>query len=342
MEKCKLCNTRDADKKGSHIVPHLLLKRIENIEGKTGRDYELGFTIEKHNVSSHFGRSVQPERLEKTYGEVTDDDVAKNKHPLIVDNFFCSFCEDRLAIIENEYSKTINKIGEDEYESGVKTSIGILFWGSILWRMSINGKSGVKLSHEQNEKLRNILDAFLPNKIENLDDNLLLKSDFIKQTSYKLLRFNDRKDDDATWLVFHPRFFKTSCLFIDEYILAFSLNDDYDELSKLDCFEANELIIQAPKNKIGGDEVIKSFDRSDFTRIRKIIVNKVKDTYLGGVNEFLDKLHVEIGGQGSKMPDEIKYEIISELASEEKKLGRKYTQKELAESTFKILKKYAP
>jgi hypothetical protein len=342
MEKCKLCKKRDADKKGSHIVPHLLLKRIENIDGKTDRDYELGFTIEKHNVSSHFGRSLQPERLEKTYGEVTDDDIAKNKHPLIVDYFFCSFCEDRLAIIESEYSKTINNIGEGEYKSGVKTLIGILFWGSILWRISINGKSGVKLSHEQNETLRSILDTFLPDKIENLDENLLLESDFVKQTSYKLLRFNNRKNDDATWLVFHPSFFKILCLFIDEYILAFSLNDDYDELNKLDCFDANDLIIQASKNKIGGDEVIKTFDRSDFTRIGKVIVNKAKDTYLEGVNEFLDKLHVEIGGQGSKMPDKIKHEIINELAFEEKKLGRKYTQKELAEVTFKILKKYAP
>lgn len=34
MEKCNLCKENDADKKGSHIVPHFLLKRIENIEGK--------------------------------------------------------------------------------------------------------------------------------------------------------------------------------------------------------------------------------------------------------------------------------------------------------------------
>lgn len=160
MNKCKLCDKNEADKKGSHIVPHFLLKRIENIEKKTGRDYELGFTIESLNSTSHFGRSVQPEKLEETYGELTDEDIAKIKHPLVVDNIFCSECEDRFANIENIYSKTINTVEKNDYESGVSTSIGILFWASILWRMSINRKSGVKLNPQQNEELRNILDSF--------------------------------------------------------------------------------------------------------------------------------------------------------------------------------------
>jgi small subunit ribosomal protein S6 len=61
--KCKRCHTNFADKKGSHLVPHFLLKRIENIEGKTQRDYEIGYVFEKFNVSSHFGRSVQDESI---------------------------------------------------------------------------------------------------------------------------------------------------------------------------------------------------------------------------------------------------------------------------------------
>jgi len=45
MDNCKLCKNKPADKKGSHIVPHFLLKRIENEEGKSERDYEIGFSI---------------------------------------------------------------------------------------------------------------------------------------------------------------------------------------------------------------------------------------------------------------------------------------------------------
>jgi hypothetical protein len=204
MNKCLLCKKNDADKEGSHIVPHFILKRIENIEGKSNRDYELGFTIEGLNVSSHFGRSVQPEKLEEVYGEITEEDIAKNRHPLIVDNFFCANCENRLSIIENEYSKIIDNALTGEYESGVSAEIGTLFWGSILWRMSINEKSGVKLTEAQNEHLRKLLDTFLPTDINILNTKSLIKSDLVKSISYKLIRCSNLPEGANKWISFHP------------------------------------------------------------------------------------------------------------------------------------------
>lgn len=34
MSKCLLCNTNEADKTGSHIIPHFLMKMIDNQKGK--------------------------------------------------------------------------------------------------------------------------------------------------------------------------------------------------------------------------------------------------------------------------------------------------------------------
>lgn len=340
MKTCKLCNKNAADKSGSHIVPHFLLKRIENIEGKTGRDYEIGFSIEKLKSTSYFGRSVQPERLEETYGELTDEDIANNKHPLIVDNFFCTDCEDRLAIIESEYSKTISSIGEIEYESGVGTIIGIIFWGSILWRMSINGKSGVKLTSEQNELLREILDSFLPKNIEELNEKAFAESDLVIPITYRLLRCNDCKSEKAKFLLFHPLFYNSLCLFIDEYILAYSLNGKYDEFKNTNCFGINKLIIEAPINRIGNKEVIKPFSNYMFNELKSRIVYKVKDEYIEGLNEIFDEVHRVIGGKGKRMPDEIKQEIMAEIILGEKKIGRKYTQEEIKKSIHKVLLRY--
>ena len=42
------------------------------------------------------------------------------------------------------------------------------------------------------------------------------------------------------------------------------------------------------------------------------------------------------------MLSEIKAEILAELTSDEKKIGRKYTQEDIKNSTMKIMKKYAP
>jgi hypothetical protein len=53
-------------------------------------------------------------------------------------------------------------------------------------------------------------------------------------------------------------------------------------------------------------------------------------------------VHVAAGGTGTKMPPEIRAEIIAELTSGDKKLGRRYTQEEVKVSTIKIMQKYAP
>lgn len=342
MIKCKLCNTKNADKKGSHIVPHFLLKRIENIEGKTERDYELGFTIEKLNSKPHFGRSVQPEKLEETFGEISDEDIEKNKHPLIVDNFFCKDCENRFALIESEYAKTIEKKDTSDYESGVSSNVGLLFWASVIWRMSINGKSGVKLTPEQNEKLRQILDCFLPSKLEEIDEKGIKENGLIKSISYKLLRCIDCKDDDAKWLFFHPEFYNPLCLLIDEYVLCLSFDDNFEDIDNKDCLGINEMINHAPINKVDSREIIKPFDNAKYKQMASILVEKAKDVYLEGLDEFFDVIHVAAGGTGNKMPSEIKSEIIAELTSDEKKPGRRYTQEDIKNSTMKIMKKYAP
>ena len=170
MSTCRLCETREANKKGSHIVSHFLLKRIENVDGKPGRDYELGFAIGEFDTESYFGRAVSPEKLEETFGELTEDEIAGNKHPLIVDHYFCSVCEERLSKIEGEYSKmlvTFDK--EKEYASGASSSIGLLFWMSVFWRMSIHQHSGTYLSDEENELMRSFLDRFLSIDISKID-----------------------------------------------------------------------------------------------------------------------------------------------------------------------------
>jgi hypothetical protein len=340
MDKCNLCYKNNADKKGSHIVPHFLLKRIENIEGKTGRDYGIGYKIERLNAKSHFGRSIQPERLEETYGEITDDDIANNIHPLIVDNFLCSHCEERLAQIENKYSLTIESVEETVYESGINNLNGILFWASVFWRMSVYGESGVRLSAEQNESLRNILDSFLPKKNNKLNEEAFANSDLIKDVAYKIIRCHNSEKNDAKWLVFHPDFYNSFCLFIAEFVVVLSLNGEFEEFNTIDCFGINEIILKAPTNYSNGNEIIQPIDRSIYNRYGQKIVNKIKEVYVGGLFEFLDEIHIAAGGKGDKMPFDIKQEIMEEITSDEKKIGRKYTQKEIIMSAYIVMQKY--
>lgn len=340
MDKCNLCKKNDANKTGSHIVPHFLLKRIENIEGKTGRGYEIGFTIGRLKAESHFGMSVQPETLEETYGEITNDDISNNTNPLIVDNFFCSDCEERLAKIENLYAMTIRKVEKTNYQSGISSGNGILFWASIFWRLSVNGKNGIQLTENQNEFLRNILDTFLPRKNGEFNNELFTSSDIVQNVSYKIMRCHNNEKDDSKWMLFHPEFIDSFCLFIDEFVIIFSLNGSFEEIKKKDCFGINKLILKSPTNKSIGEEIIKPFDRSIFIKYTEKAIQKINYIFIQGLFDYFDRIHVELGGKGNKMPMELKMEIIKKITSEEKKIGRKYNREEIVKSTYEVLKNY--
>lgn len=338
---CRLCGKAEADKKGSHIVPHFLLKRVINVEGKTHRDYELGFRIGKMGMSSHFGRAVQPEKLEETFGEISDEDIANNQQQLVVDNYYCSGCEKRFSLIESAYSNTLNKIEAEIYESGVSTILGLLFWGSIVWRMSNHGKSGVRLKHEQEEFLRSILDKYLPKE----DIKELTSIDFdnigdLSRISYKLIRFNNIEENDSKFLIADPEYDNCFVLLIDEFILAFTFDKNYEDFEKNGKLELEKLFESVEESELKGNEKIHPFAKDAYTNIRKKLIDIAKDQYYAGISEYCDIIHRELGGQGDTMPQEIKNEIFQELALTEKKLGRKYTQEDLVSSTMKVMQKY--
>ncbi|MCW3789363.1 hypothetical protein [Plebeiibacterium sediminum] len=276
-----LCKTKYADKTGSHMVPHFLLKRIENIKGKKGRGYELGFTIQESEIKFHFGQSVLPEKLEEVIGEITDKEREENRNPHIVDHIFCSDCEKRLAVVESAYAKTITKTGTEDYESGIISSLGMLFWASIVWRMSINGKSGVILKSDQNEKLRQILDCFLPDKIENLDENGIKENGLMNSMSYKLMRLTELNDEDAKFLLFHPDFYNPLCILIGEFLLCFSLENRYDDLNTKDLFGINKMVNDSSTNTVLGNEVIKPIDRTTSKMFESNVVTRIKKEYHG-------------------------------------------------------------
>jgi hypothetical protein len=75
MKNCLICNKIPANKTGSHIIPHFLLKRIDNEEGSKKRDKEMGFLLSEFNPTSYFGRSTKLETLENIYGEITEERI---------------------------------------------------------------------------------------------------------------------------------------------------------------------------------------------------------------------------------------------------------------------------
>lgn len=339
MENCKLCREKLAEKKGSHIVPHFLLRRIENIEGKTGRDYELGFYIEEFDTKSYFGRALQPDKLEDIYGALSDEEIEKNKHPLVVDNFFCADCEYRFSLIESEYSKTLNTIGNGNFKSGVSSEIGLLFWLSVFWRISINKRSGVELTSGENEISRRILKRELTQSICSIDIKKMQTYKDLNRITYKVIRCPNFSDKNPTFLFFHPNFDKPYSLMIDEYIVFLSFKNSYEHYKTRDFFGIQNEVFELTTNCVGTDEEISAITVNKLIAVNDDIINKMKTIRMAHLDKFFNKLHIAIGGHGPVMPVKIRTQILNELTSTEKKLGRKFTIQDLRDSTMKILEK---
>ena len=342
MNNCLLCKKRLADKKGSHIVPHFLLKRIENIEGKKDRDNELGFNIQEFHTESYFGRAVQPDKLNDVYGELSDEEIKNNKHPLVVDNTFCSYCESRFSKIESEYAKTLIKFDSKQYESGISSELGLLFWLSIIWRMSINKKSGVQLTKSESEISRRILNRCLQDKITNIDLKKMQESKDLKKISYRLFRCPNYSEENSTFLLLHPKFGNPYALIIDEYLLLLSFKNNYKDFLSKDLFGVKEEVFQAKINQNKAYENISVLNAESFKKFNSEIIITMKKIRVKWLNEFFNKLHVAMGGYGKIMPDEIRREIMEEITSEEKKLGRQHTLEDVKKSTIKVMRKYEP
>ena len=343
MEKCSLCKVNDANQTGSHIVPHFLMKLIDNVDGKTERDVELGFVIEPFETHTYFGRGVQPEKLEELFGELSDEDLEQKKNrPFIVDYLFCSQCEKRLSIIESEYSNSLKKISDVKYNSGFSSEIGLLFWMSVIWRISINNTSGQRLTKGENEIIRRLLDRTLKDSIKTIDVEKMKNQKDVQKIGYKLIRCPGYTKDSTSVMLFHPEFNKPYTLLLGEYLLFFSLKNNFIHYKTRNFFGLKDEVFLASLNQINTDESIFPISNDKMKNIHDGIIDKIKEIRLEFIDQFLNKLHVALGGLGNEMPIEIKKEVLEEVTSESKKAGWKYTLQDLRDSTLKVLKKYAP
>lgn len=64
----------------------------------------------------------------------------------------------------------------------------------------------------------------------------------------------------------------------------------------------------------------------------------MKTNRVSKIDEFMNKVYFAVSGDGEFMSDDIRRDIMEELALEEKALGLKYDIKDLRDSTFKLMK----
>lgn len=325
MQNCFLCAIHPADKTGSHIIPHFLSKRIDNEEAHYGRDKELGFDLSKLSTVSYFGRAVQPEKLEEIYGEVTEELISKNKISGIVDHYFCSNCEDKLAIIESKYATTLNKetTFEDNYTGEQQIFIGFLFWCSIVWRLSIQIDSGFKLKIKEEKRLRRILNRYLSLDIKKVAPNN--EDPDLHDVGYKLLRSPNFSDQHPTWLYWEPSYERPYSLIIDEYLLFFYFKKSYLNGMVVNFLDSEEMKRKATYNTPFKEERIYGVGFEDYQKSCDKVLSLAGKTRINELNIILDSLHRRLGGRGRTMYPLLKEEILKRMNNNDIPIGKRHT-----------------
>lgn len=216
MGLCKLCNKKKADKTGSHIIPHFIMKYIDHEEGESGRYHELGFALSDFESKSYYGQAVLPEKLDDIIGNISDEDIENNEIPYIVDNYFCKDCEKRFSVFENEYAKEY-KIFKSE--SKIRPEICFMFWISVIWRISICDNHEFKVKIKEERLLQRILVKHMTIKITDFDFDLIRNDQECKKMVYKILRCNDCSHIEAPYMFFHPKHNMPYCMLFGENVL---------------------------------------------------------------------------------------------------------------------------
>lgn len=339
MPKCKLCLEKEADFKGSHIVPHFLLKRIFNIEGKKGRNYELEFVIDGINTQAYYGRNVPREKLDSLFDEVNEGVTEENKDPHVEDYIFCTSCEKRFGAIESEYAKTLDTQSPETYDSGIKSELGLLFWASVLWRMSINKKNGVSQTKGEDETLRRILNRCLKEKIEDIDIDNIRQSKDLRKISYKLLRCPKFSEENPTHLFMYPIIINPYTILIDEFILFFSHSSNYNDYKVRDFYGLKSEVIDAPLNNHSDNEHVMVISKEKMDGVFEGLKSQMTQIRFNYMLDYLDLLHIELGGKG-KMNNLIKKEIFDAMSISETKEGMRFTDNHFKNTIISILGKY--
>lgn len=313
MENCKLCLVNKADKSGSHIVPHFLMKRIDNEYGTKERDRDLGFTIRDIETTSHFGRSVQPEKLREIYGELSEEEKGNYKSPYVVDNFFCSACESKFSQIENEYSKSLKVKTAD---SNIKPQIGLLFWISVLWRISILKNLSLILKTNEEELLRKILNRHLNPKYRNIDLNIIKNDVDCLKLAYRLIRCPDFSNEKNKTVLFCSPYHKMPySLLIDEYVLFFYFKKGQIDNLIQDFFGFEKDLKGKFINTVNTGETKILYEREVFKNCIDIVTKLFSENMREKNNLIIDDAYKVLGGQGNTISIEKKQNILERFNS---------------------------
>jgi hypothetical protein len=266
--RCKLCETNEANKKGSHIIPDFILRSMLVNDNTSKRsDKIVSYNIDVFGTDIFFGREINKENITKLLNrDLTDKEISLNINHYTVDNVFCTKCENRFSFIESLFnSEFYNLLKQtscedkilDLKDKGVSTFK--LFWLSVIWRCSIVSFQNFSIELRYSNKLKSLLNNCLGQTLNDTKKLIIENYSLINNEVLGVL-FANKIDNYLDNLVFCNPFLKMPyTLVINDFYLFYyakpthlkSTNQTMYSLENL--FKPNDYInnIQCESIKIG-------------------------------------------------------------------------------------------
>ena len=329
-KQCRLCLTEEATQKNSHIIPSFLCARVLSYDGSGKRGKDVTFSITEETQSVYVGEvpSTEYEELFDTEA-LSDERIEQLKsNPMSEDDYLCPHCERAFSnLLETPYSARF------KHEKPIEGSVGLFFWISVFWRLSITKSLGEGFNESVIEKLRDCLHAY----ISGLQDNKDVSEVVAKcPVSYKVLYNPDYLRDDAGFFVFRTDANKSNAILLCGD-LAVWLGVDSEK--PIDFFGLQGAFNDAPKN-IGLEvEMFKVVSKVWFVEAKNRLISIIKDLKVNKERDFLNRLWHEMG-MNDDMPALMQDEIIYCVHGDELKLGDRGDYKMWASIILKVTNKY--
>lgn len=310
INKCTLCKNNNATQTNSHIVPSFLGARIFSYDGSGKRGKDIAFTLTASKQTVHTG-DLPSDKYEELFDEkgLTDERIDElRKDSLSKDYYLCPDCEKNLAdYLESPYAISLKD------KNNVPGDIGLFFWISVVWRISITKVLGDWLSDETDEQLRNLLYKYLQQKKHNKDTKAIINSSHI---TYKMLFCPEFLDLDAGFINFKTNKSHNSAAFLCGDIAVFI----GEENSVQDFWGLEYYYNEAPINDGTLIERKRIVPLSSFKFAKDALIQTMKEKKMEFERNALCKAW-RMQGFKDDMPLELQNEIIYSIHGEGLKLG---------------------
>ncbi len=312
LPSCTLCTKNPADKSGSHIIPHFLIKSMVNENNSKGRDKEISHLIGGIAANTFFGRQVTPESIDEVLGrDLTDEELEHNINHYVKDNFLCTACEKRLSVLESYYAENESKITDyqDCQINQVNSGMALLFWASILWRISITNFGGLKLVPKEKDKLRRLLDLVLNEDIEQILQNIQKHRDLISIFNYVVLIDSADTDPTSFFVFINPFQRRPYSIVLNKHVLFFYFKKSHFHQLEQDFFGYEKLINSHYLNPTDSTEIV--------CKIPLTISEKAKTELLAfKSSKMISQLQIQLNNAFRQNFPEIPHNILFEITSE--------------------------